>query len=76
MVVDLISQMQARYSLLQKSEADAGEDLIIAEQPTLENEVPTHYRLQLTFAGAVMGILLAVARWISPSERPCIAELR
>jgi hypothetical protein len=50
----------------------AGENLVFVKWPNLDDEHVTHYRLQLTLAGAVMGILLAVARWSAPSYRTSI----
>ena len=46
-----------------------GETIDIITAPRLEDEGATHYRLELTIAGAVMGILLAVARWSSVNSR-------
>ena len=50
----------------------AGENLMIVTQPRLEDEPVTHYRMQLTMAGVLMGMLLAVARWGASGYRTSI----
>ena len=80
-VVELVSEIENRYVMdLQSMDARAdeqirfahlhraGEVLEIVVQPSLADRITTHYRLQLTVAGAVMGILLAVARWSADSH--------
>jgi len=47
---------------------------VIDEQPVTPDKATTHYRLQLTVAGAAMGILLAVARWSGGSVQPVTAH--
>ena len=62
--MDARADEQIRFAHLHR----AGEVLEIVVQPSLADRITTHYRLQLTVAGAVMGILLAVARWSADSH--------
>ena len=80
-VIELVTEIESRYVTdLQSMDARgdeqvrlahlhrAGESLEIVVQPSVADEIATHYRLQLAVAGAVMGILLAVARWSTDSH--------
>ncbi len=80
LAMELVAEIQARYIGVRASmdqqadeqlrfahEHHAGDKLVIVTQPNLDDELATHYRLQLTIAGAVMGILLAIARWSAPA---------
>jgi hypothetical protein len=68
-VQELVSQIFSRYI------ADlGGQSIVIDEQPVTPDKATTHYRLQLTVAGAAMGILLAVARWSGGSVQPATAH--
>jgi hypothetical protein len=65
LVSELLTEIDARDKGDQES-TDHPDAIEIAVQPSLEKEAVTHYRLQLTLAGAAMGILLAIARWSAP----------
>ena len=80
-VLDLVNQIQHRYVMdLQSMDArrdeqirfahlhNVGETLELVRLPSEAGELTTHYRVQLAVAGAVMGILLAVARWSGDSH--------
>jgi hypothetical protein len=80
-VLELVAEIESRYVMdLQSMDARgdeqirfahlhrAGEMLEVVRPPSEAGEITTHYRLQLAVAGAVMGILFAVARWSGDSH--------
>lgn len=61
-VAELVAEVNARY-IADRELSPSAERIQIVDRPTLESETVTHYHLQIVIAGAVMGILLAAARW-------------
>lgn len=62
--IDARGDEQIRFAHLHR----AGDNIWVVAQPTVSDDLTTRYRLQLAVAGAVMGILLAVARWSGDSH--------
>ncbi len=62
-VRDLISQ----FTLHARGSRDGHLNLL--EQPILPTAPSTHYRLQFSIVGALLGILFAILRWSGPDHR-------
>ncbi len=79
-VAALVSEMEIRHAADDESiennadpQARAAYGLAIDVLPQTEDESATHYRLQVTAAGAAIRLLLAVARWSGGHNQPVTA---
>jgi hypothetical protein len=71
-VAELVTEIT---TMLVRHQQDlGGESVVIDVQPVTPDNATTHYRWQLTLAGAAMGILLAVARWSGGIVQPATAH--